>query len=232
MSGSGVLAIWHDIEVGHEADVIEWYNREHHAERVRIDGFRRSRRYISIVGDPQYFIFYETDEPAVLSSPAYLARANNPTPGSRRFIPLFRNNFRTVCKVSWRTGAADGGHVATFRFSPGKGDQNAVRQQMKSYFVGGVLPARGILKAQQWEVDRGGTAIQTGDRELRPARDLHTEWVIVLSAIGPDPLKEVIAGKLGDAAWEKLGAAPGVVSGIYMLEAALEKDHLQPQYVV
>lgn len=227
--GTGVLAIWHDIEPAREAEVIEWYNREHHAERVGIDGFRRSRRYVSVKGGPKYFIYYETDEAATLSSPPYLERANNPSEGSRRSIPFFRNNFRTVCRVAWRTSGPDGGHVATFRFGLAKADPDQVRLRLKEYFASEILPSPGLLKAQQWEADHSVTAIPTSDRALRPAADHHSEWVVVLSGIGPGVLVDIIERRLTEATWAKFGAAPGVAIGIYLLEAALEKEHIETQ---
>ena len=73
-SGGGVLAIWQDFAPEAEQMVNEWYNREHHAERVAVPGFLSARRYVAITGRPKYFVFYETESFEVLSSPAYRER--------------------------------------------------------------------------------------------------------------------------------------------------------------
>lgn len=224
--GKGVLAIWHDIDAGQEADVIEWYNREHHAERVGTVGFRRSRRYVAAEGAPKYFIFYETDTAQVLSSAPYLERANAPSAWSRRSMPHFRNNFRTVCRVSWRLPGPDGGHVATLRLAPAVADLDALRARLRELIAGTVLKERGMLKAQLWEAEDGASAIPTGDKALRDGPDLHSKWALVVSGISQQAVRDAVAAHLTDGALRSLGFAPDAALGFYALEAALEKDHI------
>lgn len=40
----GLLAIWHDVVAESEAAVTHWYNTEHHAERLGVEGFLPARR--------------------------------------------------------------------------------------------------------------------------------------------------------------------------------------------
>lgn len=225
-AGKGVLAIWHDIDADQEADVIEWYNREHHAERVGTLGFRRSRRHVAVEGTPKYFIFYETDSAQVLSSAPYLERANAPSDWSRRSMPHFRNNFRTVCHVTWRSSGPDGGHVATFRLSPNVEDVDALRARLTALVAGRVLKERGMLKAQLWEAEAGASAIPTGDKALRDKPDLHSKWALIVSGVSQQALRAAVAAHLSDEALAALGFAPGSALGFYSLQAALEKDHL------
>jgi hypothetical protein len=65
-----------------------WYDEEHLAERLAIPGFRSARRWVADVpaGAGKYLATYELDSVAVLSSPAYLARFDNPTPWSKRCL--------------------------------------------------------------------------------------------------------------------------------------------------
>jgi hypothetical protein len=60
-----------------------WYDDEHLPERLAIPGFRSARRWVL---ETRYLATYELDSPAVLTSPAYLARFENPTPWSRRCL--------------------------------------------------------------------------------------------------------------------------------------------------
>lgn len=225
--GTGVLAIWHDIDPAQEAEVIEWYNREHHFERVGTVGFRRSRRYVSLEGAPKYFIAYETDAASVLSSQPYLERANAPTEWSRRSMPHFRNNFRTVCRVSWRTRGPDGGFVATFRVSP-TSDPDGLRKALFDHVQKKVLVEPGLLKAQLWEADTGASAIQTGDKALRDHADSHSDWALVVSGIDLASLKATVDKHLNPEAWSALGFDARCETGFYVLQAALEKEHLTP----
>jgi len=65
-----------------------WYDDEHMGERLSIAGFRSARRWVADLepGAGKYLATYELDSLAVLSSPAYLARLNNPTPWSKRCL--------------------------------------------------------------------------------------------------------------------------------------------------
>ena len=100
----GILAIWHDIDTGQSDAVLDWYNNEHHFERLSVPGFRMVHRYSAVEGAPHLFINYETDDVSVLSSPAYLERLNAPTPWTLTSQPHFRNNSRTVCHRSFAWG--------------------------------------------------------------------------------------------------------------------------------
>ena len=71
-----------------EAEFNAWYDEEHLAERLAIPGFRSALRWVADVppGSGKYLVTYELDSPAVLSSPAYLQRFENPTPWSKRCL--------------------------------------------------------------------------------------------------------------------------------------------------
>jgi hypothetical protein len=78
-----------------EEEFNAWYDDEHMAERLAIPGFRSARRWVADLppGEGKYLATYELDSAAVLTSPAYLARLNNPTPWSKRSLEacvLFR----------------------------------------------------------------------------------------------------------------------------------------------
>src|SRR5687767_12159144 len=71
-----------------EEEFNAWYDEEHLAERLAIPGFRSAQRWVADVrpGDGKYLATYELDSPGVLSSPAYLARFQQPTPWSKRCL--------------------------------------------------------------------------------------------------------------------------------------------------
>ena len=97
---TGILAIWNDFDAEDLAHFERWYNREHLMERVDTPGFRIGRRYErTAMGDRHFFAFYEVDSPAVLNSPAYLQRLENPTAWTQRTMKRFRRAVRTVCDL-------------------------------------------------------------------------------------------------------------------------------------
>ena len=54
LAGKGMLMTTMDIAPEHEAEFNEWYEREHIAERVAIEGFMEARRYIAVDAAPKY----------------------------------------------------------------------------------------------------------------------------------------------------------------------------------
>jgi hypothetical protein len=97
------LVIAHDLAPGGDAAFQRWYQGEHLAERLGVPGFHNARRYLALEGGPRYLAFYETDSPEVLTSAAYRARLESPTPLTREIMPFFRNTHRTVMRCEHRS---------------------------------------------------------------------------------------------------------------------------------
>ena len=113
---TAILAIWNDFDAEDLAHFERWYNREHLMERVDTPGFRFGRRYErTAMGDRHFFAFYEVDSPAVLNSPAYLQRLENPTPWTSRTMKRFRRMVRTVCDLKASAGNLAGSHAVVLR---------------------------------------------------------------------------------------------------------------------
>ncbi len=96
---SGILAIWHDMVLEQEQALNDWYNKEHHAERVALEGFFSARRHIALEATPKFFVFYETTDPSVLETPAYLDCVNNPSSWTQRCMPT------TATPTTWSAAA-------------------------------------------------------------------------------------------------------------------------------
>ena len=67
---------------------------------ARDSGLSRGRRYIKPLHSPEWFTMYEADDLSVVTSPAYLARSNAPTPATQRTLPIFptrRVRFAASC---------------------------------------------------------------------------------------------------------------------------------------
>ena len=94
-AATGVLAVWNDLEPGHEPEFEAWYRLQHGPERLRVAGFREARRYAASGGSPRYCAFYWLDSAAVLATAQYRERLANPTPWTRRMMGRFRAMART-----------------------------------------------------------------------------------------------------------------------------------------
>jgi hypothetical protein len=212
-AAGGILAIWHDIEPAAEPEVVRWYEREHHAERVAVPGFLGARRYVALEGAPRWFIRYATTAPKVLASQPYLARLDDPTPWSQRCFPHFRNMTRTVCRALARHGAAEGGIVLTLRLS---GGGQALRLEPLAGLVADLAAAPGIIATEVWQAERAPSALPSRETALRGAPDREIDLVAVLHAGDPLPLR-ALADRLAAAT---AGAAESAI-GLYRLAYAL-----------
>ena len=117
MSARGILAIFNNVARGRDEDFNNWFQGEHLPERLGVPGFLYGRRHQALSGSSEYFNFYVTETPEVLTSKAYLDRVNNPTPRSRvTMSEIFHDMCRTVCRREFRVGNARGGMTAVARF--------------------------------------------------------------------------------------------------------------------
>ena len=84
----GLLLTLTEPPPGMEEEFNAWYDEEHLAERLAIPGFRSARRWVADApaGAGKYLATYELDSAAVLTSAAYLARFDNPSPWTRRCL--------------------------------------------------------------------------------------------------------------------------------------------------
>ncbi|MDP6804512.1 MAG: hypothetical protein QF902_04175 [Rhodospirillales bacterium] len=211
----GILTAWQDWASGTDALVADWYNREHHAERVAVSGFLSAQRYVSVRGRPRHFIFYETKSVRTLASAAYRARLDNPTPWTRHVMPNFRNNVRACLRVIARTGLGRGGAVATVRFAHAEGREDALQAWLTGTAFPDALAANGIVSAELWRADADVTGLASAERALRPGGDADVQWVAMLSANTPGELQAVCRDILPAAAWKRHGAAARPHLGIY-----------------
>ncbi|ETA53253.1 hypothetical protein [Ponticoccus alexandrii] len=213
----GILAIWHDIEPDQTDAVLDWYNKEHHFERLAVPGFRMVRRYTAVEGAPELFIHYETDGASVLSSPAYLERLNAPTPWTLQSQPHFRKNSRTVCHRSLAWGSAEGGFVGVLRILAGDTPQP---ESLDEQAVQGALAdAPGVVGGEIWRSDRERSSIETREKQIRKGQDTYVDAVVVVHATD--------ARAAGNAVERLRGALPSdltarALTGIWQLSFRAE----------
>jgi hypothetical protein len=115
--GEAAVVIWNDVAREGREQFYAWHDREHIPERLSILGFRRGRRFARMSHSPEWLTIYEADDLAVLTSAAYLARLNAPTPATARVLRYFRNTSRAVCRVVRSEGSSTGGYMLAMRLS-------------------------------------------------------------------------------------------------------------------
>src|SRR5262245_60940322 len=142
--GKGLLAIWNGITDAGETEFVKWHVREHIPERVGLPGFLRGRRYVAHDGRPKYFNFYETETPQTLSSPAYRARLNDPTPWTQAVVKEFRDTSRTICEVVASRGLGEGAWIEAIQVANVK-DRDAFARGMTEALMPEVARQDGII---------------------------------------------------------------------------------------
>lgn len=118
LRGTGLLAIWNDIDPAREDDYNLWHTQEHLPERIGTAGFLAGRRYVNPhLAQQRYLTLYEAESLAVFNSAPYLARLNAPTAWTQAMMPGFANYVRGACAVDYSHSVALGGKLAAVRIA-------------------------------------------------------------------------------------------------------------------
>jgi hypothetical protein len=160
---AGILSVWNDIAPEGAEHFERWYNREHLAERVGVPGFRFGRRYeLASGGDRRFFAFYEVDSPDVLTSPAYVARLESPTPWTQQTMTTFRDMVRTVCDLRAAAGDLIGSHAVVLR-----ADEGIAPGPDAGALVARLAAEPGVARVQLWTRAAGQTKADTAEMKVR-----------------------------------------------------------------
>lgn len=195
LAGSGAICIWNDIAPEGRAEFYAWHVHEHMPERAAVPGFLRSRRFIALdaATQPEFFTLYETRDPGVHTSAAYLARLNAPTPWTKTATQAFRNTSRALTHVEASLGPGAGGVLATLRLSviPGR-EEEAWRR-----ITGEILPELAgmaeITGAHLCRTNRDASASRTTESRDRTDILEAPDWVILVEACTEAPARKAAA---------------------------------------
>lgn len=214
---TGILAIWHDMVPDQEQALNDWYNHEHHRERVEIPGFFSARRHVALEGTPKFFVFYETTDPSVLESEAYLARVNNPSPWTQASMPHYRNTNRLVCTREAYLGVGHGACAMTLRLTRAEAE---IASKGAGTLARGEAATKeaGIASVQAWQLDAARTHLPSREKEIRGEPDGSADWIIMLTGNLPDQVRAAGAKHFAAAELRNAGIADGDVDvGLYQL---------------
>jgi hypothetical protein len=215
LMGKAALAMWWDMAPGVRADFEDWHSHEHFPERLGIPGFRRASRWTDADGGEGIFMTYELDGFEVVSSPAYLARLNSPTPWSTRMMPHHRNMVRSQCRVLESRGGFLGRQALTLRLSPAAGQDEKLRAAVRS-LAEGIVTQPGLTGLHLLRHETPAIAA-TEEQKMRGLADRVADWVVVACGYDPAAVAELSSSQLGDGALASMGAAPGAVRKAYQL---------------
>jgi hypothetical protein len=215
IAGKGMLITWMDVDPAEEADFNLWYDREHLAERVGIEGFVEARRWITTGAGPKYFNTYSTESFDVLSSPAYRAVLGNQTAWSNKHISQFRNPGRVLGRITHSRGQGRGAVLGVVRLRPAAEDRDSLRAQLVSRLDPGMLP--GIISMHLVESDAELSKPLTQPDVSDPGA---ADWYVLIDGTELAAVRDLIAGRLAAP------GAPVITTGTYGLLWDLVKGEL------
>jgi len=91
---SGLLVVRVDVAPEDEDELNRWYDEEHVPERLAVPGMRSATRYRSVQTPGRYLAVYETDDPGLPLSEAYMRRT--PTAWGARVMQRWTGMDRSV----------------------------------------------------------------------------------------------------------------------------------------
>ena len=215
LAGKGMLITSMDVDAEHEQEFNIWYDREHLAERVAIDGFLEARRWIAVDARPKYFCTYSTQAFEDLTGPAYQRALANQTDWSKKNIARFRNMVRAVGRITASRGQGRGSALAVVRLRPAAGTHEALRTRLHGLMDPGSLP--GIISLHLVESDPQLSKSLTEPDKPNPGA---ADWFVLVE--GTD-LLSVLA--LAQLRFTDTGASV-ISTGTYQLMWDLAKSDL------
>ena len=164
-----LMAFWTAIDPDYVMRFQQWHNCEHMLERTGIPGFQAGHRYRAADCTPRFVILYDTDDAAVLTSEAYLAALNAPTPWTRESLTHFRDAVRNVYRPLVECGTFPVG-PAPFLFAarfdlagatPIAAREAAFARRLEDVFA----PAAGG-RTRFLVFDEAGSSVDTSERRI------------------------------------------------------------------
>lgn len=115
---NGIVGVWLNVAPEHEADLEAWYEEEHIADIVAIDGFLSGRRYFDPNARLRYLALYEAVDESVEPGPGFQGIVAKPSPWTERIRRHFgemreRLNLRRIADSG---PARDPGAIITLHF--------------------------------------------------------------------------------------------------------------------
>ena len=217
LSGKGAICIWNDITPEGREEFYDWHLNEHMPERAAVPGFLRSRRFIALENttQPEFFTLYETRDPAVHTSEAYLARLNAPTPWTKIATQAFRKTSRALTEVQASLGPGAGGVLGTIRFAVEEGRRDEVIAKFSDDVLPVIAALPEITGVHLCTTDKDASASKTAESKDRADILTAPDWVVLIEGCGEVAVLRALAS-VQQAARDLFNGEANI--GLYRLE--------------
>ena len=220
IKGTGMLMTSMDIDASHEQEFNQWYDREHLAERVAIEGFNEARRYVAVNARPKYLGLYSTATFDVLDSDAYRTALANQTKCSLTNIGRFQNMLRSVARITVSRGQGRGAALGLVRIRPPAEGADKLRSAIEAKLDPGDI--NGIISMHLMESDPRLSKPLTDDPAApNPAA---RDWYVMIDGTDVEAVAAIMKGRFTAA----IAAAKAelISEGTYRLMWDLAKSDL------
>jgi hypothetical protein len=161
----GAMLLLFDIAADAVAEHDHWHTHEHMPERLGIPGFLRGSRWTGIDDRTRYCVLYEVASLAVLDSPAYRERLDNPTPWTSAMMRRYGGMRRALCNVEAGSGCGMGGTALVVRFAPVEGKAVELDRWLAEDILPGLALRPGLASCHL--LRNALTATMTREQEIR-----------------------------------------------------------------
>ena len=186
MSGAdGLMAFYADFDDQDVEAFRQWHNCEHMAERVSIPGFLRGRRYRGVDRPATFLMTYETETAAVLSSTAYHAALNAPTPWTKEALTWFRAPARAIYSKRLDVGGPmwrPAPYLVSVRFN--MGDRSPQQPEAIHRLLAAGVDA-GTARARFYELDEAISGMMTAERQIYSGGPGQQQFLAIVQSMEP-----------------------------------------------
>jgi hypothetical protein len=200
----GAIVLLFDVAADAVAEHDDWHTHEHMPERLGIPGFLRGSRWTRTTPGQRYCVLYEVADLAILDSPAYRARLDNPTPWTAKMMPRYVGMRRTLCNVVAGDGDGMGGACLVVTFAAVDGRLSELRQWLVADALPALAKKRGLAA---WRLlENSVEAAMTREQALR-GRDSMVPFALWATGYDVSAIAALAEGDLGPARLGQHGAA-------------------------
>jgi hypothetical protein len=214
LAGKAVMVNWSDVAPEHRHAYYEWHCREHMVGRVSLPGFVRGRRYIAAQASRDFLVCYEVEDIGVLTSKAYMDKANAPSELTRRTSPFVKNASRALAAVRHTLGVGTGGFALTLRFDVQAGAETRLERHLVADALPRLADIAEITGAHFCVADLAASAIVPVERQGRPTTV--PRWIVMVEGVTLEAVNAACDAHL--SALEQHGCAGPIERDTYQLQ--------------
>jgi hypothetical protein len=197
---TGMMAFWADIDADYVLRYQQWHNCEHIPERVSIPGFVEGRRYRALDGHPSFLMFYDTETTSVLSSDAYMAALNAPTPWTREALTHFRkptrDTFTRVAVAGQNSPRTAASYITSLRFDL---PDEAAEVEIAGRWIQAAARLDHVERVRLYKIDAAIGNMATNERKVHGGGPGKQRYLVLIEESLPPKADHTVISRADEA---------------------------------